>query len=460
MAKRTSKLNIYDDTWIKKSFTHVFDTVLRSPVRFTIMPKKERQKSSSKHDSSKNKDCMYIAYCFRGYPTKEQASMLSQIIGSARFIWNKMLADTKKFLETRQKASIRPAQYKGEYPWLRAMDSYALCNVQLNLERTISSWQSGECGEPKFKKKHVCRDSYTTNKDSRSNNIFLGKNQLRLPKVPGLIRVTCHRKIQPGGVLKSVTVSHEPNGTWLFSILFEYPKQEKSEYPDWVEQFAESGDLSGIRSIGLDMSLPHLYIDSDGQTPSYTLGGSNGSTVSFSKHYKKLERQIVREQRKLSHMVKDSHNYEKQLIKIAKLHAKAKHARNDFLRQMAIRLARNYDLICIEDLDMRAMKQALKFGKSVSDNGWGKFTTYLESACEKTGSMLLRVDKWFPSSKTCLHCGHVKHDLKLNDRTYICPKCGHVMDRDYQAACNIREEGLHLFAEVFDPGRPVKMIPA
>lgn len=460
MAKRTSKLNIYDDTWIKKSFTHVFDTVLRSPVRFTIMPKKERQKSSSKHDSSKNKDCMYIAYCFRGYPAKEQASMLSQIIGSARFIWNKMLADTKKFLETRQKASIRPAQYKGEYPWLRAMDSYALCNVQLNLERTISSWQSGECGEPKFKKKHVCRDSYTTNKDSRSNNIFLGKNQLRLPKVPGLIRVTCHRKIQPGGVLKSVTVSHEPNGTWLFSILFEYPKQEKSEYPDWVEQFAESGDLSGIRSIGLDMSLPHLYIDSDGQTPSYTLGGSNGSTVSCSKHYKKLERQIVREQRKLSHMVKDSHNYEKQLIKIAKLHAKAKHARNDFLRQMAIRLARNYDLICIEDLDMRAMKQALKFGKSVSDNGWGKFTTYLESACEKTGSMLLRVDKWFPSSKTCLHCGHVKHDLKLNDRTYICPKCGHVMDRDYQAACNIREEGLHLFAEVFDPGRPVKMIPA
>ena len=460
MAKRTSKLNIYDDTWIKKSFTHVFDTVLRSPVRFTIMPKKERQKSSSKHDSSKNKDCMYIAYCFRGYPTKEQASMLSQIIGSARFIWNKMLADTKKFLETRQKASIRPAQYKGEYPWLRAMDSYALCNVQLNLERTISSWQSGECGEPKFKKKHVCRDSYTTNKDSRSNNIFLGKNQLRLPKVPGLIRVTCHRKIQPGGVLKSVTVSHEPNGTWLFSILFEYPKQEKSEHPDWVEQFAESGDLSGIRSIGLDMSLPHLYIDSDGQTPSYTLGGSNGSTVSFSKHYKKLERQIVREQRKLSHMVKDSHNYEKQLIKIAKLHAKAKHARNDFLRQMAIRLARNYDLICIEDLDMRAMKQALKFGKSVSDNGWGKFTTYLESACEKTGSMLLRVDKWFPSSKTCLHCGHVKHDLKLNDRTYICPKCGHVMDRDYQAACNIREEGLHLFAEVFDPGRPVQMIPA
>lgn len=101
MAKQTSKLNIYDDTWVKNTFAHVLDTVLRSPVRFVIMPKKERPKSSSKHDSSKNKDCMYIAYCFRGYPTKEQAMMLSQIIGSARFIWNKMLADTKKTLRNR-----------------------------------------------------------------------------------------------------------------------------------------------------------------------------------------------------------------------------------------------------------------------------------------------------------------------------------------------------------------------
>ena len=101
MTKQTAKLNIYDDTWVKNISAHVLDTVLRSPVRFVIMPKKERSKSSSKRDSSKNKDCMYVAYCFRGYPTKEQATMLSQIIGSARFIWNKMLADTKKILRNR-----------------------------------------------------------------------------------------------------------------------------------------------------------------------------------------------------------------------------------------------------------------------------------------------------------------------------------------------------------------------
>ena len=99
MTKQTAKLNIYDDTWVKNTFVHVLDTVLRSPVRFVIMPKKERPKSSSKHDSSKNQDCMYIAYRFRGYPAKEQATMLSQIIGSVRFIWNKMLADTKSSQE-------------------------------------------------------------------------------------------------------------------------------------------------------------------------------------------------------------------------------------------------------------------------------------------------------------------------------------------------------------------------
>lgn len=149
-------------------------------------------------------------------------------------------------------------------------------------------------------------------------------------------------------------------------------------------------------------------------------------------------------------MMKDSNNYKKQCAKIASLHAKAKHQRNDFLHQIAVRLARSYDVISIEDLDMNAMKQSLRLGKSVSDNGWGMFVRILEEKCEQYGCTLIKVSRWFPSSKTCSHCGHIHKELKLNDRTYICPKCGHVMDRDYQAAVNIDREGLRMILDFYD----------
>ena len=198
------------------------------------------------------------------------------------------------------------------------------------------------------------------------------------------------------------------------------------------------------------MNITNLFVDSDGCLPAYIV---NDVVVSFRKCYRALEKRIAREQRKLSRMVKDSNNYKKQCKRIAKLHAKAKHQRNDFLHQIAVRLALAYDVISIEDLDMSAMKQALKFGKSVSDNGWGTFVTILEQKCLEYGCLLVKVSKWFPSSKTCCHCGHVHEDLKLNDRTYICPKCGHVMDRDYQAAVNIDREGLRILIDTYRDGK-------
>ena len=134
------------------------------------------------------------------------------------------------------------------------------------------------------------------------------------------------------------------------------------------------------------MSVPFLYIDSTGNRPSYEL---NGREVRFLKQYRKLEKHIAREQRKRSKMVKDSNNYNKQCQKIARLHAKAKHRRDNFLHQIAVRLVRRYDLIAIEDLDMAAMKKGLNLGKSVSDIGWGKFTQILEELCNKLGKLII-----------------------------------------------------------------------
>ena len=114
------------------------------------------------------------------------------------------------------------------------------------------------------------------------------------------------------------------------------------------------------------------------------------------------------------------------------------------LTQMAVRIARAYDVVFIEDLDVSAMKKALRLGKSVSDIGWGYFTSVLERKCAERGAIVIRVSKWFPSSKTCRGCGYVKKDLSLSERTYVCPVCGNVMDRDEQAALNIDDEGMRI----------------
>lgn len=409
-----------------------------------------RKKTSSKRKAGVSDEYTYIAYRFCGKPTKEQESALNSNIGAARWMYNRLKADDDDLYRiTGDHFQNTPADYKDidELEWLNAVDSLALCNAQLSYERARNEWLSGEKGHPRFKKKNRCSASYTTNKIKSGNNIALDKTGLRLPKIPDRIKLKLHRNIRSGGNIKSVTVTHEPNGKWYFSILMEYLRTDKDEaISDGIHEFLETGDIDAIKTIGLDMSMPYLFIDSDGNRPSYI---NNGTSVHFTKAYRKLEKRIAREQRRLSRMEYDSANYRRQCMKIAGLHAKAKHQRSDFLHQIAVRLARTYDVICIEDLNMTAMKKSLSFGKSVSDNGWGMFTRILEEKCMQYGSLLVRVDKWFPSSKTCLKCGHVHKELKLNDRTYICPVCGHVMDRDEQAAINIKNEGLRLVLEAF-----------
>ena len=143
-------------------------------------------------------------------------------------------------------------------------------------------------------------------------------------------------------------------------------------------------------------------------------------------------------------MKRGSNNYVKQQIKVAKLHAKVKHQRENFLHHVSKSLAERYDIVCIEDLDMRAMSQCLNLGKSVMDNGWGMFVNMLAYKLKERGKLLIKIDKWFPSSKTCSACGHKHDSLTLNDRIFICPQCGNTIDRDLQAAKNILKEGLRI----------------
>lgn len=370
----------------------------------------------------KNENVDVLCYRFAALPTNEQIIQLNKTIGCCRYLWNRMLGDHNTlYQEIGVVPNNTPADYKSleECLWLKEVDSLALANVQLNLNQAFQKFFNGKAGHPRFKKKKVCKDSFTTN--NVSGNVRMEGKGIRLPKL-GILTLIRHRKVKAGGKLKSVTVCHEKDGKWYCSISFEYPKTEPV-YPKPSED---------MKHIGLDMSATHLYVD------------SNGELADFEKPYKKLQEKLAREQRKLSHIQKDSKNYEKQHKVVARLHAKIKHQRKDRLHKLSEQLTREYDLISIEDLDMSALKQTLNLGKSYSDNGWGMFVAMLLYKGKRNGCYIIKIDKWFPSSKTCSQCGYVHKELQLSDRTYVCPVCGNLIDRDEQAAINIDLEGLRV----------------
>lgn len=344
--------------------------------------------------------------------------MLARTFGCVRFIYNRMLSDKIKYYEeTKQKLNNTPAQYKKEFEWLKEVDSLALANAQMNLQTAYNNFfRSPKVGFPKFKSKKSNRRSYTTN--CVNGNISIENGYIKLPKI-GLIKLKQHRLIPSDYKLKSVTVSQTPGGKYYVSVLFEYENQVQQIEPQTF--------------IGLDFSMHELYKDSNGSEPQYP------------RYYRQAEKKLRREQRKLSLMRKGSKNRDKQRIKVAKMHEKVANQRKDFLHKQSRQIANAYDCVCIENLDMKAMAQSLNFGKSVSDNGWGMFTTFLQYKLTDIGKRLVRVDKFFASSQICSCCGYKNTATKnFSIRAWDCPECGAHHDRDVNAAINIRDEGMRL----------------
>ena len=361
---------------------------------------------------------MNKAYKFRIYPNAEQQIILAKTFGCVRFIYNQMLSDKiKHYEETKQKLNNTPAQYKSKFPWLKEVDSLALANAQMNLQTAYNSFfRNTKIGFPKFKSKKSNRRSYTTN--CVNGNISIYNGFLKLPKV-GLVKLKQHRLILSNYKLKSVTISQTPSGKYYASVLFEYENQiQEQELHDF---------------LGLDFSMHGLYKDSNGNEPAYP------------RYYRQAEERLKREQRKLTLMQKGSKNRSKQRIKVANLHEKVANQRKDFLHKQSRQIANAYDCVCIENLDMKAMSQSLNFGKSVADDGWGMFVTFLKYKLEETGKRLVKVNKFFASSQICNVCGYKNTATKnLSIRAWDCPECGTHHDRDINAAINIRNEGMRL----------------
>lgn len=352
-------------------------------------------------------------------PNKEQKILMEKTFGSCRFLYNRMLTDRVTSELTGEYIKITPAVYKKEFPWLREVDSLALCNTQLDLDEAFRKHRAEKgIGHPRYKAKHHSRRSYTTN--LVNNNIRLEGKKIRLPKV-GQVRIRVHREIPEEWKLKSVTVSKEASGKYYASLLYEVPESEsQAEGTDGEKKY-----------LGIDYAMNGLAVMSDGKRADYP------------KFYRQEEEKLAREQRKLSHCEKGSRNYVKQKKRVAKVHEKIRNQRRDYLHKLSKSLADGYDIIGVEDIDMKTMSRSLHFGKSVMDNGFGMFRTMLAYKLEERGGELIKVGRTFPSSKRCSCCGRIKEEMLLSDRLYLCD-CGNVMDRDVNAAINIRQEAMRL----------------
>lgn len=360
------------------------------------------------------------AFKYRLYPNDEQKVLINKTFGCCRFIYNKMLADKIAYYnETKQKLNNTPAQYKQEFEWLKEVDSLALCNEQMNLQTAYNNFfRNNSVGFPKFKSKKSPKRSYTTN--NISNSIRIEKNQhLRLPKI-GTIKFVEHRRIPKEFTIKSVTVSQTPSGKFFISILTEYETEETS-YKTNKEN-----------SIGLDYSSHDFYVDNQNRSPQ-----------NYCHLFREYEYKLAEEQRKLSNMKLGSNHYNKQKVKVAKVHEKIANKRKEFIETLSTEIARKYDIVCVEGINMQNISQSLKLGKSTMDNGFGMFRTRLQQKLEERGKKLVKIGKWFPSSKMCRFCGSINTELKLSNREWDC-SCGKHLLRDENAAINILNEGLRL----------------
>ena len=333
-----------------------------------------------------------------------------------------MLADKiKHYEDTKETLHNTPAQYKKEFPWLKEVDSLALANVQLNLQVAYKNFFRLGFGFPKFKKKSH-RQSYKTNNIKGTIAILNGK--VKLPKI-GWVKVKAHRQVE--GIIKSATISMTPSGKYHVSILCE---TELTPLPKTNS------------SVGIDLGISDFAIL------------STGEKIGNKRFLSKLSKKLVKEQKILSRRalaakkegrkLSDSKNYQKQRMKVSKIHEKIANMRRDFLNKLSTNLIKNHDVICIEDLSSKNLMKNHRLAKAIGDVSWFEFVRMLEYKSNWYDKKISKISRWYPSSQICSDCGFSSGKKELSIREWTCTNCGSHHDRDINASINILNEGLRL----------------
>ena len=355
------------------------------------------------------------AYKYRIYPNREQRNFFAKTFGCVRLFYNMSLDDMIKIYKEKKKyKDITPASYKEQFQFLKEVDSLALSNAQLNRNKAFKAFFRKQNKFPKYKTKRN-KQSYSTN--NQNGTVYLSEDYkyISLPKIKN-VRIKMHRKFK--GVIKTVTVSKECDNTYYVSILVEENIETKSKTN---------------KSVGIDLGIKSYIVDSD------------SNKINNPKYLSKSLVRLEVEQRKLSHMKKDSKNRDKQRIKVARLHHHIRNQRNDFLHKLSSKYINENQVISLEDLDIKQMEQDSTLSFFVADASWSKFVSMLEYKGKWYGRDIIKVPTFFPSSQVCSCCGYQNKDIKdLSIREWVCPKCGSSHNRDHNASINILNKGLDI----------------
>ena len=382
--------------------------------------------------STARKNCKAIKY--RLYPSAEQEAFFARTFGSVRFVYNRMLLFCKAQYAAGEKypgvygMNYELTHLKQRYRWLYDVDATALTSATDALHTAYTKFFQRTARKPVFHKKKY-GGSYTSK--CVSSNIVVCDKCIRLPKV-GFVKAVIHRRAPEDWVIKKATVSRKNDGTYYCAVTYQLP----SDPPAKVDL---SGDLS---AVGLDYKSDGLFASSDG-------------VIANPPHYfRQSQKKLARLQRSLSRKKgsrkweRKSNNWVKQYRKVAKLHAHIANQRIDMLHKASTEIANRYDVVCVENLNMKSLSnKGFGNGKATMDNGYGMILNLLAYKLDDRGKHLVKIDKWYPSSQLCSVCGVIHPEMKdLDVRTMDCT-CGNHMDRDINAAINIREEGLRTLAK-------------